>query len=48
MIIMIMATMNTTPATATEIAKMVAVGCEIVAAVWNKVQHENREVSICM
>ena len=37
--IMIMAAMNTTPATATEVAKMVAVGCEVVIAAWNKVQH---------
>ena len=57
---MIMAAMNTTPATAIAVAKMVAVdcevvavgceivavGCEIVAAVWNKVHHENCEVSI--
>ena len=31
MIIMIMAAINTTPPTATAVAKMVAVGCEVVA-----------------
>ena len=31
MIMMIMTAMNTTPATATEVAKMVAVDCEVVA-----------------